>query len=114
MAGRTTAAKTNGSKEYTESAAKAAASDYDSLKEDISQLRDDLQSLAGNSGKYVRSRSTEKFDKGLEKSREYASQATKEASNARDYVKTKVRDNPLASVGIAFGTGVLIAALRRR
>lgn len=105
------AVKTNGS---TTAAAKAAASDYDALKEDISQLRDDLQSFASNSGKYIKGRSTEELNKGVETSKTYASKASKEAGNARDYVETKVRENPLAAVGIAFGTGVLLAALRRK
>lgn len=108
-----TLSTTNGSKDI-ESAAKAAASDVDSLKNDIAQLRTDLQSLAGNSSRYVKGRSSAEFEKGYEKSKEYASKATKEASNAKDYVETKVRENPLTSVGIAFGTGVLLAALRRK
>ena len=105
------AVKTNGT---TTTAAKAAASDYESLKDDISQLRSDLQSFASNSGKYIKGRSTEEFTKGVETSKTYASKATKEAGNARDYIEGKVRENPLAAVGIAFGTGVLLAALRRK
>ena len=107
------AAKANGTKD-TNIAAKAAASDYESLKDDISQLRKDLQSLATNSGKYIKGRSTEEWNKGYERSKTYASKASTEAGNARDYVEKKVRENPLASVGIAFGTGVLLAALRRK
>lgn len=102
---------TNGT---TTTAAKAAASDYDALKNDISQLRSDLQSFANNSGKYIKGRSSEEINKGVETSKTYASKATKEAGNARDYIETKVRENPLASVGIAFGTGVLLAMLRRK
>jgi ElaB/YqjD/DUF883 family membrane-anchored ribosome-binding protein len=113
MATRTSASKTNGSIKLTESAAKAASSDYDALKEDISQLRSDLQSFANNSGKYIKGRSNQEISKGVEKSKDFASKATKEAGNAKDFVETKVRENPLAAVGIAFGTGVLIAALRK-
>ncbi len=108
-----TAPTANGSKEIS-AAAKAASSDVESLKEDIAQLRTDLQSLASNSTRYVKGRSSAEFEKGFEKSKEYASKASKEASNAKDYVEDKVRKNPLASVGIAFGTGVLLAALRRK
>jgi ElaB/YqjD/DUF883 family membrane-anchored ribosome-binding protein len=112
MATRTTT-KSNGTKDIDE-AAKAAGSDFDSLKDDISQLRSDLQSLAANSGKYVRERTSKEYDRGVERSKEYASKAGDEATKARDYIETKVRDNPLASIGIAFGTGVLIAALKRK
>ena len=114
MASRPAATKSDSSNTDTAQAAKAASSDYDSLKSDISQLRSDLQSFANNSGKYLKGRSSEEVGKGIEKSKEYANVATKEAGNARDYIENKVRENPLASVGIAFGTGVLIAALRRR
>ena len=106
-----TSTKTNGT---TETAAKAAASDYDSLKEDIAQLRHDLQSLATNSGKYIKERSSQEYDRGVEQSKKYATKARAEADNARDYLETKVRENPLASIGIAFGTGVLLAALKRK
>jgi ElaB/YqjD/DUF883 family membrane-anchored ribosome-binding protein len=108
------AVKTNGTKAYAETAAKAASSDYDSLKGDIAQLRDDLQSFATNSGKYIKGRSAEEFSRNVERSKTYASKATEEAGNARDYVEKKVRENPLASVGVAFGTGILLAALRRK
>lgn len=98
----------------TSAAAKAAASDYDSLKQDVAQLREDIQSFAGNSTKYVRGRSSAEIEKGLERGKEYASKASKQASSAKDYVEGKVRENPLTAVGIAFGTGVLLAALRRK
>ncbi|WP_158085754.1 DUF883 family protein [Henriciella aquimarina] len=111
MATKTT---TNGTNEATSAAAKAASNDYDALKHDIAQLRDDLQSLANNSGQYLKGRSSAEFDKNLERGREYATKAGERASSAKDYVETKVRQNPLASVGIAFGTGVLLAALRRK
>lgn len=109
-----TAARTNGSKDLTAEAAKAASKDLDSIKEDIAKLREDLQSLAGHSSTYVKGRSSAEFDKNVERGREYASKAGDKAKTAKDYVETKVRDNPMAAVGIAFGTGILLAALRRK
>ena len=108
------ATRSNGTKDLTAEAAKAASGDLDSLREDIAKLREDLQSLASHSGTYVKGRSAAELDKGLERGREYASKASEKASSAKDYVETKVRDNPMAAVGIAFGTGVLLAALRRK
>ena len=43
-----------------------------------------------------------------------AAEASEKARTGKDYVENKVRENPLAAVGIAFGTGVLLAALRRK
>ena len=111
MATKTTTARSDSS---TSDAAKAAASDYEALKQDIAQLRNDLQSLANNSSKYVKGRSTAEFDKNLERGREYAEKATAQAESTRDYLETKVRENPMAAVGLAFGTGILLAALRRK
>ncbi|RIJ33224.1 DUF883 family protein [Henriciella algicola] len=114
MAGRT-ATKANGVKDVAaEAAAKAAGSDFESLKGDIAQLQKDLQSLASNSGKYIRERTSKEYDRGVKVSKDYATKAGDEAEKARDYIEDKVRENPLASIGIAFGTGVLLAMLKRK
>ncbi|MEQ9317379.1 MAG: hypothetical protein RLN72_16125 [Henriciella sp.] len=109
-----TTTKTNGSAVDVNAAAKAAASDYEALKADISQLREDIASLAGNSSKYLKGRSSEGLEKGYAQSKEYLDKAKTEAVKGRDYLEGKVRENPLTAVGVAFGTGVLLAALRRR
>lgn len=114
MAGRTVA-KANGAKEVAaDAAAKAAGSDFESLKDDVAKLRSDIQSLASNSGKYIRERTSKEYDRGVQVSKEYADKASSEAEKARDYIEDKVRENPLASIGIAFGTGVLLAMLKRK
>lgn len=114
MATKTVTARANGSKDPAAQAIKGMSEDYDALKSDIAQLRKDIQSLAGHSSEYVKDRSTSAFEKGVEQGRTYAEQAGEKASSAKDYVETKVKANPLASIGIAFGTGVLLAALRRK
>lgn len=106
--------RSNGSKDFTADAAKAASSDFDALKADIAQLREDMASLASNSGKYMKGRSSAEFEKSVERGKEHAEKASAKAGKSRDYIEDKVRENPLASLGIAFGTGVLIAALRRK
>ncbi|MCZ4299484.1 DUF883 family protein [Henriciella marina] len=114
MAGRT-ATKTNGVKDVTaNAAAKAAESDFESLKDDVAKLRSDIQSLASNSGKYIRERTSKEYDRGVQVSKEYADKAGGEAEKARDYIEDKVRSNPIASIGIAFGSGVLLAMLKRK
>ncbi|MEM5517062.1 hypothetical protein WNY37_08870 [Henriciella sp. AS95] len=113
MAITTTSQKKNGNTDIKH-AAEAAKSDYDALKADISQLRDDVKSLAGNSSKYIKGQSAKSLDKGVEQSKEYLDKAKSEATKGKDYLEDKVRANPLTSVGIAFGTGVLLAALRRK
>lgn len=107
--------KTNGTaKKNIKEAASAAKSDYESLKADISQLRDDIKSLAGNSSEYLKGKSAHNLEKGVEQSKEFYSKAKDEAVKGRSYVEDQVKSHPLAAVGIAFGTGVLLAALRRR
>lgn len=113
MAITTTTTKKNGAADIKQ-AAQAAKHDYESLKSDIAQLRDDMKSLAGNSGKYIKGKSAKSLDQGVEHSKEYLEKAKTEASKGKDYLEEKVRANPLTAVGIAFGTGVLLAALRRR
>ena len=109
------ATRSNGTnKDLTADAAKDAASDVKAIKDDIAKLREDLQSLASNSTTYVKGRSTDEIDKGLEHGRKYAAEASEKARTGKDYVENKVRENPLAAVVLAFGTGVLLAALRRK
>lgn len=106
---------TSETKELTSAAAaKAAKSDIEALKEDMAQLRNDISSLVGHSGTYVKGRSSAELEKGLERGKVYADKASDQAGKTRDYVEKTVRDNPLAALGIAFGTGVLLAALRRK
>lgn len=51
---------------------------------------------------------------GLERGRDMLDTASRKAEAARDDVEGRVRNNPLAALGIAFGVGVLVAALSRR
>lgn len=84
--------------------------DIDNLKTDLKTLSDDVKSLFASLGQVAKSET----NKGVDKGKDYADQATDSFAEARTYVEGQVRKNPLASVGIAVGAGFLIAALRRK
>lgn len=92
-----------------EAAKNDVTSDYDSIKADISALSDDIKSLFSNLGEVAKGET----GKGVEKSKDLADKASDNVSEARTYVEGKVRENPLAAIGIAMGTGFFLAALRR-
>jgi ElaB/YqjD/DUF883 family membrane-anchored ribosome-binding protein len=55
----------------------------------------------------------DKTDEALEKGKHMAEVAGVKAKEARELLVDQIRENPLAAVGIAFGVGILIAALRK-
>ncbi|MEO0871595.1 MAG: hypothetical protein AAFY19_06475 [Pseudomonadota bacterium] len=80
------------------------------LRADIAALRSDFAKLVDDAGTLARSKS----DDLLEQGRDAASKAQAELNAQKSRVEDSVRDNPLAAIGIAFGVGVLLAALSRR
>ncbi len=81
-----------------------------SLREDIATLRSDLDTLVTN----VRDLAGARVEQAVEKGADIADTAKAEIENARESFETKVRDNPLTAVGVAFGAGVLLAMIRSR
>ncbi len=78
-------------------------SDFADLSKDVKALMSSIGSVASSQGK-----------KGVRVSKEYADDAVDSVQEARGTVESKIRENPLPAVGIAFGLGVLLTALRSR
>ena len=75
--------------------------DVEALKGDISALRNDLREVV----KDMRSLASVRAQQGVEKGAE--------VEDAKDAVETRIRENPLTAIGIAFGAGLVLAMLRR-
>lgn len=84
--------------------------DVDLLKEDIAKLRKDLQSIFGDLKTYASAQARE----GVAKGKELAEDAGDQIEAARDDLQERIREKPLAAVGIAFGAGLLLALLNRK
>lgn len=77
--------------------------EYKELKDDIAALRSDFSKLLSDAGNVARA------------------QTDRTLGGAGDQIRTQknkaesvVREHPLAAIGIAFGVGVLMAAMSRR
>ncbi len=80
------------------------------LKADIAALRTDFAKLMEDTGEIAKTQR----DVGIERGREALSTASEQFKKQKGKVEDSVRDNPLAAIGIAFGVGVLMAAISRR
>jgi len=80
------------------------------LKEDVEGLRDDLRTTIVD----LRGFLTGRARKGIDKGQLLARGAGKRLAGVRDDVEGRVRARPLATIGLAFGAGVLTAILSRR
>lgn len=99
--------KTNGSAV----AAKAALqSDTAMIKEDVHDLRDDLRATMIDLRGFLTGKASASIDKG----QLLAKGAGKRIASMRDDVEQTVRSRPLATLGTAFGIGLLTAMLARR
>ena len=83
--------------------------DVAALKGDMAALRDDLREVV----KDIRGLASVRAQQGVEKGAELAKKAGSEMEEAKDAVETRVRENPLTAIGIAFGAGLVLAMLRR-
>ena len=83
--------------------------DVNALKGDIAALRDDLREVV----KDMRSLASVRAQQGVEKGAELAKKAGEEVEEAKTAVETRIRENPLTAIGIAFGAGLMLALLRR-
>lgn len=95
--------------------------DLDALKADLGTIKDDLGVLirdAAQTGKTVagevRDRAGEAAEHLKVKGRAAYDSAKAKGSAAKEAVETHIEDHPFASVGIAFGVGLLVGALLSR
>lgn len=84
--------------------------DVGALKGDIAALRDDLREVI----KDMRSLAAIRAQAGVEKGAQLARKAGEEVEEAKTAVETRIRENPLTAIGIAFGAGLMLALLRRK
>ena len=83
--------------------------DVDALKGDLTALRNDLREVV----KDMRALASVRAQQGVEKGAELARKAGSEMEEAKDVVESRIRENPLTAIGIAFGAGLVLAMLRR-
>jgi len=77
--------------------------DVAQLRDDLSQLRQDVSSLAGDLMGVAKEGASDAFDA-----------AKKRGGEIADTLGEQVQEHPLATVGIAFGAGLLLGVLLRR
>ncbi len=98
----------------TAAAAKPAVEgDVNALRKDIDALREDVGALLKHSGKFADVKTRQNIEAGLEAGKEAADKAAKTFKAASGEGENRIRENPLAAVGIALGAGVLISMLYR-
>lgn len=85
-------------------------SDFDQVMEHVQAIRDDFAALAAATGKLAAN--TAKDQKA--KVRHLASEASDKAETYRDVVVERVREHPLAAIGIAALAGLVVSSLRKR
>ena len=102
-------------KGVTAEAAKAAVEgDFGALRKDIDALREDVSALLKHSGKLADVKTRQNIEKGVEAGKEAADKAAKSIQSASNAVEDRIRENPLAAVGIALGAGVMLSMLYRK
>ncbi|MCG6882989.1 MAG: hypothetical protein LJE62_04455 [Silicimonas sp.] len=91
------------------------------LESELAQARKDIATLASLAGEKARAR-TNGIAEGLEvalndlskEARSAFEHARSEGAAARGAVEGQIKENPLLATGIAFGAGILVAALLGR
>lgn len=95
-------------------AKKAMDSDVGALRKDIDALRADVSALLKHSGTYADVTAREKIEKGVEAGKDAADKAASSIKEASHAVEDRIRENPLAAVGVALGAGVVLSMLYRK
>ncbi|OLF77666.1 hypothetical protein AWH62_03050 [Maricaulis sp. W15] len=105
-----TEAKTAQANGQARDAARSVNADMDELRDDLKALRGDLSKLLSDTGSYASAKSRA----GLERSKDLTQSAQKSLEDTRETVEDKVRENPLAALGIAVGVGALLSYVSSR
>lgn len=112
---RTSAARLEGEldKAAVSSSAEQASDDLSKLREDLSRLSSDVAALVSSQAGYAketaRDYANDLYGQGVTAMRG----AEDQARQAIDDLGRKVQENPLGSIGIAFGVGYLLGFLKR-
>ena len=100
---------------------KSLASDFESLKNDFARLSADVARLTKSlveEGKERGAAARDKIGAQAQKTLGQVSEGVEKVKAAgktgADKLEGQIKDHPLASVGIAFGVGVIIGQLLRR
>lgn len=89
---------------------KQSGTDTGEIMEHVHAIREDFAALAGATGKLA----TGQFQKQAKRVGNLAGSAGEKAASYRDLLTDKVKDHPLASIGIAVLAGVILSSMRRR
>ncbi|RYY94939.1 MAG: hypothetical protein EON61_23155 [Alphaproteobacteria bacterium] len=84
--------------------------DFDTLKNDVKALREDLAALLRDTGSVAQDQAKTYAAKG----KALAEDAGDKAVEYKEAVADKVREHPLAAVGIALAAGFVLASLSRK
>lgn len=99
----------------TAAAAKLAVDgDVSALRKDIDALREDVSALLKHSGKLADVKARQNIEAGVEAGKDAADKAAKSIRSASNAVEDRIRENPLAAVGVALGAGVALSMLYRK
>lgn len=109
-----TAFANEGNGATAESAKLRVNEDLGTLRKDIDSLREDVSALLKHSGKYADATARQNIDKGIQAGKDAADKAAKSLKSASGAVEDRIRENPLAAVGIALGAGVMLSMLYRK
>jgi len=97
------------------------ANDFESLKSDFARLSGDVARLTKSlldEGKQRGSSAREKIGTHAQRTMSQVGEGVEKVKAAgktgADKLETQIKDHPLASVGVAFGIGVIIGQLLRR
>lgn len=95
--------------------------DVDTIKSDLNNLKNDLRTIASDSavaGRRVAAQAKDRLGEVAgqvgDKARSYYGAAKGKGMEATEALEERIEEHPLASVGIAFGVGVLLGALVSR
>jgi ElaB/YqjD/DUF883 family membrane-anchored ribosome-binding protein len=84
------------------------------IKQDLGQLGRTAKDVARDKLGDARKKAVEYVDEGKQRTAQYYEQGKHEASRIEDQLESYIRENPLKSMLIATGAGLLLGMLMRR
>jgi len=84
--------------------------EIEQLKADLKSVRAEMAKLVQDGGKFA----SEEAKRQKAKAADVAEDAAEKATEYRDMLEGKVREHPLAAIGIAVAAGMLFSSFSRR